>query len=232
MFTFNKEKIQKFFKNYFIDFLVFIPSLISILYQLFKTIYIQKISNFFILPTYYFEHLNFDYFMSVSIVFIIFLIFLNFTNMSSKISFPPFCFIFYFIISLYYLLGFITLIHNNILSYFSCFLIVLSLNLIFICLNKFFPMYILYSLGLFILFFIINFYSITFKKEYEIATLPKYQKVIIITMQNSDYLVAPYTEKNNILYIHTNKRRWVNRLDILNIKSHTFNKIKISLINN
>lgn len=97
-----------------------------------------------------------------------------------------------------------------------------------LALKNFYPWYILCSTLLFIIVFIINFSSIKLKKEYEIATLKNYQKVVILTLQDSDYLIVPFEEKDNILYLKTKNRRWLNRLDSINIQSKKYQQVKIN----
>lgn len=57
--------------------------------------------------------------------------------------------------------------------------------------------------------------------------MANYQKVVIITLQGNDYLVTPFQEKDNVLYININKRKWINRLEPINIETQMFKNIEI-----
>lgn len=218
-----KEQIKKFLESHFFDLILFISSLSSLIYIFIKTLYIQITSRFFILSTYYFEHLSLNYFLTATIIFTVFLAALNFYNIVKNKHFK----FFYFFISIYYILWFGILLVNKIFPFHSCIYIAILITLVSLYLKKFCPLHILFSLELFILFLTINFYSIKFKKEYEIATMANYQKVVIITLQGNDYLVTPFQEKDNILYININKRKWINRLEPINIETQMFKNIEI-----
>lgn len=75
-----KEQIKKFLESHFFDLILFISSLSSLIYIFIKTLYIQITSRFFILSTYYFEHLSLNYFLTATIIFTVFLAALNFYN--------------------------------------------------------------------------------------------------------------------------------------------------------
>lgn len=221
----TKKRIFHFFK---IHLIVFIPTFISITYIFLKTLYIEAIANYYKLPIYYFEHLNLNSFLktviSITLILIVLNLWKSYSPQKSKILY----FVFYVTISGYYIYEFKFLITGKILSFYSCLLIIVIFILILLLLKKFFSISLIYSFLLLFLIIFSNFFSIKTKKEYEIGTLKNYQQVILITLNHSDYLVTEYTVEKNILYINTSKKRWINRLNFINIKSETFKKIEIT----
>lgn len=208
----------------------FIPVIISICHKIIKISYIKHIANYYELDTYYFQHITLDYLFSAMIICTLFLLAINSYNIYFN-SYSKYFYIFFFsIISIYYSSILSTIINNNIFSYenyiISIFLFI-SIFIIFM-LKNLFPIHILFSIGLFIIIFIINFSIIKLKKEYEIVTLKNYQKLVIITLQYTDYLIVPFEEKDNILYLKTKERRWINRLDLIKIESKKYQQVKIN----
>lgn len=220
----KSRKIKKILKIYHI---FIISGVISSIHKLIKTLYIESISKYYGLENYYFEHLSLDYFFSMIIIAVIFLIFLNIYKISINKYSKKYSFMFHFIIIIYYILGVYTIIVNNILSKKVCVIIIILFFIIKKVFEKICSFYTFYSLGLFFLFFFINFSSVKLKRKYEIATLPNYQKVVILTLQNNDYLVAPFMEKDNLLCIKTDKKRWINRLEPISINFKVYQQIKI-----
>lgn len=220
----TKEKIFHFFK---IHLIIFIPTFISITYTFFKILYIETISNYYKLPAYYFEHLNLNSFLKTVISITLILIALNLWKSYSPQNSKILYFIFYTIISGYSIYEFNFLITEKIFSFHNCLLIISIFTPTLLILKKFFSISLICSFVLLFLIIFNNFFSIKAKKEYEIGTLKNYQQVILITLNHSDYLVAEYTMEKDILYINTSKKRWINRLNFINIKSETFKQIEI-----
>lgn len=207
---------------------IFTSILIPIFHKIIKIFYIKYIAKYYELDTYYFEHITLDYFFSTMIIFTIFLFLVNYYNIYLNSSSKIYISIFLLIIFSYYILGIFTIINHNIFSQEICIFFTCIVILLILALKNFYPWYILCSTLLFIIVFIINFSSIKLKKEYEIATLKNYQKVVILTLQDSDYLIVPFEEKDNILYLKTKNRRWLNRLDSINIQSKKYQQVKIN----
>lgn len=220
-------------KNKFINFFeahsfLFSSFMIPALYILIKTLYIKGIAQYYELDIYYFNYITLDQFFSTMFIFIIFLFSINFYKIflgsESKMGFYTFI----LIIFPYYILSILIIINNKILPQKTCIFFVCIFIILAFGLKKFSPLQLICSIILSIAIIIINFSSIKLKKEYEIATLKTYQKVAILTLQDSDYLVVPFEEKDNILYLKTKDRRWINKLDFINIQSKKYQQVKIN----
>lgn len=225
---YNQENKFKTIFNLYSAF--FIPFIISISHIIIKILYIKHIANYYELDTYYFQHITLDYLFSAMIICTIFLFILNSYNIYFNPC-PKYLYIcFLLIIAIYYSFGLVAIINYNILSYegFINFIFLFISIFIIFMLKNLFPIHILFSIGLLIIVFIINFSIIKLKKEYEIVTLKNYQKLIIITLQDTDYLIAPFEEKDNILYLKTKERKWVNRLECIKIESKKYQQVKIN----